>query len=189
MARSRTSASSVLAQFPGPVTLRPSKTKLLVPHLLGAVGILPGVKFFVDSAHGGGSILLAYTSLAMVCLAVVLGLVYFRPSNRITLRLDGFEVIRGRDRRMFRWRDVGNFRVEGVTVCFDNAFADENASPRLRFGNLFALGYDTWLPPYFGLSEADMAFLMKAWRLNALGRSHPALSGSRFDAGRVAANR
>lgn len=116
MAGSHISAGSVLAQFPGPVTVRAPKAELL----------------------------------------------HYRRSNRITLTADGFDIVRGGNRTSFRWRDVAGFRVEGSTVRFDTD--DDEAA----------------LPPYFELGVDDMAFVMNAWRYNALGQSHPAVMASRY---------
>jgi hypothetical protein len=165
-------AARILAQFPGPVTLSPSKIKatlvllLAIPLIaLGVVGIrsaaLPNDWFFllisilIVAAFGLGSIVYL-ASLAT-------------GAGRMVLDAEGFGFPSAwRTRKRLSWKTTSGFAaiIIGKNPCV--SYIDDNRGPGLfRSANRF-FGGDALLPDTYGLGAVNLARLMSAWREHAL---------------------
>jgi hypothetical protein len=167
-------AAATLAQFPGPVTLRPSKLKwsvliianasygiacmVLSPWLYLQTGITIGVVsgFFVGILGTLGATIAAFSLI----------------TKRMWAKLDadGFETRNlwgGRKHR--RWRDTDEFTERWVSAMPYTVYNDITPSSgwwdRL---NRAYIGGKSLLPDTYGLGAKNLAYLMMAWRQRAL---------------------
>lgn len=165
---------TLLARFPGPVTLHPSKLMLLV-GLLMCAGFTAFSVFLLRQAieawtsevlwAGGSLLLFAAATIRLVVMLLLPG------AAGLTLNADGFTVSGILERTRWRWRDVSGFRVEDPdepgwyrTVVFDGPVNDAwwRRRPLKRRG----------LPANYTVSVDDLAWLMAQWRERALAQPH-----------------
>jgi hypothetical protein len=158
--------AEILARFPGPVTLAPSRLKWVL-ILLGCAGFV---------AIG---ILLMPKSEAMTWFAIVffgvgtaVALVMLMPGAG-GMKLDGaaFEFTSLFRSHSVPWRDATGFmagtipRAGKMMVFFDDARARGKALGQL---NVSMTGRNAAVPDTYGLSADDLASLMAQWRERAL---------------------
>ena len=171
MARSPKAATAdILAKFPGPVTLYPSKLHLAHLFLISIIFFVLGIWSlqFGENSHFDRAISIA--GMIMGGLGVPMFALAFLPKAAF-LRLDGagFEYADCFYRRQFAWSNVGDFRVwvgqRGVRwVSF-------NMPWRSHFLPQF-------LPDSYGFTVDETAALMASWRNLAIP-----LSGKQVDIG------
>lgn len=173
-------ADSILARYPGPVTLTPSRLKmfaLFAASLAIAAGLLwlllsvrpDDMEEFEKLALWGGAV------FAALC-AAVFGALTLPGAASLTLAADGFELCNLYRRTRMPWPDTRAFRVKEFTdadgdtdrqVVFEVLGA--GSGPERRG----AKWYDGMLPDNYRLAKDDLARLMNAWRERALAQQGP----------------
>jgi hypothetical protein len=156
-------AATILATFPGPVRLAPSRLKWGVIFVIGLVFSLAGVAMLTDEGAAGWSAIAVSTAIALLAAAML----WLPRAGGLVLDRDGFEVLSLGTRQRTRWEDADNFRSGwqtgrslGRTVLYDDA--------RLKG---FLPGR---LPETYGMGAHDLALLLTAWRERAPGGGAPA---------------
>ncbi len=156
----------ILQQFPGPVTLHPSRIKFLI-LLAGSLGFSVGGYYMVRDGASGGWFVLGFFGLCTL-ISVMLTL---PGASGLTLDRDGFRVSSMYRRAHTRWRDAGGFITSGlppsgyVMVVYDDATI---RSGKLAAANIKLTGRNSGLPNTYGLEADELAELMVAWRERAM---------------------
>jgi hypothetical protein len=168
MSFSRTDLAAVLARFPGPVTLYPSRKKWLLVLAGGSVFAVGGALMIRDGDLRGWFVLIFFAAVALVAAAVLLP-----GAGALTLDRDGFEITNLFRHHRIRWQDASGFTAVRIPparqlfVVFDQA----SASGRLVANvNVAIVGHSASLPDTYGQSAEKLAELMAAWRASALAR-------------------
>jgi hypothetical protein len=160
---------TILARFPGPVTLYPSRLKVL-GGVVACLGLTVfSVHLLLDAIEANSSEVIWASASILVCGALTArGLLLLRPGTMgLTLDATGFEVGGILRRVRSSWRDAGNFRV---------AVGDDAAQLRLVRFEVLKDGATPQgrakvtraLPGNYPLRDDDLAWLMEQWRLRAL---------------------
>ena len=155
-------ASVILAQFPGPVAIRPSKWKMLAflspVFLLAAAGIwilwpfrLQLREWLVIGGFAGGPLLL-FVTLAAISLV--------KDVPRITLDPEGFLHTALLGSGWERWRDVSCFKSTAGFIAFVDSSQPKSFWSRINRFHFF--------PSLYQLKSKDVSRLMTAWRERAL---------------------
>jgi hypothetical protein len=164
--RSQDKPDDLLARFPGPVTLRPSRTKWLL-ILLGSIAFTATGAWMVADGKTMGWFALVFFGLCAIpaCAALLPG------AGGLKLDRDGIEVTNMFRRHSYRWQDVTGFEAVGVPpsgtrmVVFDFAGAAGKTIAKLNVG---LVGRNAALPDTYGLSADVLAGLMARWRERAV---------------------
>jgi hypothetical protein len=174
--------TTLLAQFPGPVTLAASKWKWWGLLVVGALFTGDGI---AENIHSGSTGILDWFGVIFFGMLTAGGAVgVFLGHFEMTLDRDGFTCRVARRSERWRWDDVGDFAVveyvagaRGASlrkrVGFNDKRPDKGMSQRLGEGISDALtGRDCFLPdPYgsssFGLPMEDLTRLMSQWQERA----------------------
>lgn len=159
--------NAILARFPGPVTLTPSRWLLWFAPPLMAGGTAFSVYLLINAIEAGSSEII-WAGLAVIVFGffTIRVLIRLLPGHAsLVLDASGFTVHNAYERHAFLWRSVSNFRVE---VPADNRLPD-----RVIFdvaGKKPLRGSDGGgsLPEGYRLQLADLATLLNAWRERAL---------------------
>ena len=164
-------AHDILARFPGPVTLVPSRRKWLLV-LLACAGFTAIAVWMVASGN-----LMGWFVLAFFGPGAVLAFVALLPgASALKLDQTGFETTNLFRRQSFRWQDASGFEAARVPpsahnlVVFDHANAAARTIGKLNVG---LVGRNAGLPDTYGLSASALAFLMIRWRAQALATARP----------------
>ena len=163
--------SEILARFPGPVTLYPSRRKwllLMAGCLLFAVG-------GIGEAHNGNA--MDWLGVAFFGLgAIVPGLMLLHGAASIRLDSDGFEMTNLFRHARFRWQDASGFEAQfppvlrafaipppswNKFVAFDNAKMRNSTSTRVI---ALLMKHNAQLGDTYGFSADELAKLMTQWR-------------------------
>jgi hypothetical protein len=175
--------AKLLAQFPGPLVLRPSKSKwfvLLVATALLTIGLI-GQSVSSSTPNISDWIGVAFLSLCTLGFAYMILLANFE----MILGENGFSWRGGRLSEQWQWTEVADFAVveyaAGVPgsslrkrIGFNDSRHDQTMSQRLGAGISEAMtGRDRFLPdPYgsssFGLPMEELARLMSQWQERAM---------------------
>jgi hypothetical protein len=166
---SSTKAEEILARFPGPVELRPSRVKWLVMLALFA-GFVAGGFLGLQSDLWPP---IAWLLIVFFGAGVVIALVNLVPgSGSLILAGDGFTV-RALFRRpcTIRWSDTSRFErgrgdLSGF-VLYDDVTAGR-VHPRLTALSLGMSGHTSALPDTYGLRPAFLSAVMRRWRERAM---------------------
>jgi hypothetical protein len=161
--RSDREARSLLAQFPGPVTisLHPER------HLFMALLNLALAGGMAIAAHGSGP----YKQLFGICVAAFflfgafLAVWVMARGSSLTLTDRAFETEAGETPKSREWTEVGSFRAIGSKVrrvSFNRA-----GTPGIEGSILFRWDLET-LPDNYGLGADSLAWLMNEWRAKAM---------------------
>jgi hypothetical protein len=177
-------AAKILAQYPGPVTLYPSKLKwvslfvvMTLTAALGAWSLLPD-KFeppigFNSHTLQGTFLFVVGSFGALISLAAL-----FTSYMKLSLDAAGLEFQSLWIRRRCLWRDTDEFtstlmpRSAGMVYFVD--FKDAARSPGFCDTAARALGLasgNTRLPDNYGLQVDDLVRLLTAWRERTLAQS------------------
>jgi hypothetical protein len=169
-------AAQLLARYPGPVTLYPSRRKWLLV-LAGGLAFTVGGIMMVRSGDVTGWFVIAFFGLgSIIALAAMLP-----GAGSLTFDRDGFAaktLFRG---HRARWADATGFIAVGIPpsmqrmVCYDDASVTSSA---LASANVAITGRNAALNDTFGLSADDLAQLMIGWRERALARSYQLTPGA-----------
>lgn len=156
-------AETLLARFPGPVTIYPGRFKLLI-----ALAIFAGLTVFsvylLQQAIEAWSSDVIRASLALLVCGGITGsvvILLLPGAMRLTLDADGLEMVKYFRRDRFSWRSVGGFRVEE---------ADADTKWKIvKFDDLRRGGKITRaLPINYPLPVDELARLLAQWRERAL---------------------
>ena len=182
---SGTTHNEILARFPGPVTLYPSRRKWLLV-LMGCLlfaGI--GVAHNDDASDWFG---VAFFGLG----AIVSGLMLLHGAASLTLNADGFEMTNLFRRTRFLWQAAAGFEAQFPPVlrasaipppswkkfvAFDNAKMQNSTWTRV---SALMMKHNAQLGDTYGFGADDLAGLMTQWRdlAAAAGRSAKRAPGS-----------
>jgi len=164
---SQDKANDILARFPGPVTLRPSRLKWFLVLLICAAFTAGGIAMVADGATGGWFVLVFFG------LGVPLSIAAMLPgAGGLTLDRNGFEITNLFRRQSYVWPDVSGFEAARIPpagnnmVVFDHAGAVGRTVAKL---NVSLVGRNAGLPDTYGLSADVLADLMDRWRDRAVG--------------------
>jgi hypothetical protein len=176
---------TLLAQFPGPLVLRPSKGKWLLFLAVAALFTIGGLGQAITSGSAG---ILDWIGVAFFGLCTA-GFIYmtFFAGFEMTLDAEGFGWRSGRLSERWRWIDADDFAVveyaagtTGATfrkrVGFNDKRPSKTASQTAgEFLTGAMTGRDCAVPDAyggstFGLPMEDLARLMTRWRERALAR-------------------
>ena len=161
----------ILARFPGPVTLTPSRWLLWFAPPLMAGGTVFSVYLLIKAIEAGSSEII-YAGLAVIVFAffTIRVLIRLLPGHAsLTLDPSGFEVHNAYERSAWLWRNVSNFRVE---VPDDDRLPDRVIFDVAGKTPLRGSAGGGSLPEGYRLRLADLAALMNAWRERALALPH-----------------
>jgi len=156
-------AETLLARFPGPVTIQPNRLRFLIA-LPVSIGLTVFSVYLLRQAIEAWSSDVIRASLAIVVcggFAVAFVMLLLPGGMRLTLDADGFETVRFFRRVRVSWRNVAGVRVEEKEnevkwrqVFFDTTERGKKVSRALPLG--YALPVD------------DLAWLLAQWRERAL---------------------
>jgi hypothetical protein len=169
---------AILARFPGPVTLRPSRLKWFAV-LAVALGLVAFAVFVLGHTPTnlfaqiwGWSALVFAGGGALVVIAVLLP-----GSAGLTLSANGFAVTKFFRTVHMPWPVTDGFTVAEIRfgpfgqpqrlVAYEHA----NKAGAVADLNRRIMGRNAGLPDTYGLSHDDLAWLMTQWRERALARS------------------
>jgi hypothetical protein len=180
---SRTDLAAILARFPGPVTLYPSRKKWLTMLAGGVLFAILGALIIGGVIHDDrpwwftrtfGPATFGWLVLILSAAGALQSAIVMLP-GACALRLgrNGFEVTHFFRRRRTRWRDVTDFTAARIrpshlrVVVYNDARASTRLIARV---NVAISGRNADLRDTYGLSADELAELMAAWRASALAR-------------------
>jgi hypothetical protein len=175
----------MVTQFPGPITLVPSRKKWWT--LAGASASVASVSIFAIfysrfHLHGDTRVDAEFTlEWASFCTVVfgcgfIVSVLNLRTSASF-LRLDarGFTTASPfLGKRVFRWSDVSDFdalyykKYNYSTVIFKTAVPRRGLL--VKINTILARGRNDWLPDTYGLEASDLVWLMTTWQNTATRR-------------------
>jgi len=150
--------AAVLARFPGPVRLSPSRLRWILFLAGGLILVVIGGAFLRLDVE---------VSLYMLGFGGLLVLVAgAMRAGALLLDAEGFDVV-SLGRHRMRWTEAGNFRSgwqpgRGLTrtVVYDST-------------KIAGLCLTTYLPETYGLRDDDLALLLSRWHDRALAAAPP----------------
>ena len=158
---------TLLARFPGPLTVHPSRIKLLVALVLFAGLTVFSVHLLRDAIEAGSSDIVRASLALVVCgvLAVLSAIQFIPGASGLILDARGFERRRCYRRARWSWREVSGFRI-GETddlepILFDIAGTAHGAARRGA------------LPTNYRIPARDLVRLLTEWRTRALAQPQP----------------
>jgi hypothetical protein len=161
MQSSDSEADLILARFPGPVTLYPSRKKWLLLLLGGCLFTFGGFWMVSDAEPWGWFVLLFFAAGTIVSVVMLLP-----GASGVTLDVDGFLVTSLYRRHRSRWRDVTGFVPVSIPYSRQKlvAFDDATITGGIAKMSVDISGHNAALPDTYGLSVDDLAQLMTHWR-------------------------
>ena len=156
----------ILARFPGPVTLTPSRLKLWTAPPVFAGGTVLSVYLLLNAIEAWTSEVI-YAGLAVVVCAffTIWTLIRLLPGHAsLTLDPSGFQIRNAYTRSSWLWRNVRDFRVE---VPDDERLPDRVIFDVAGKKPLRGSAGGGSLPEGYRLKLDDLAALMNAWRERA----------------------
>lgn len=165
-------SEKILARFPGPVRLYPSRL-FIVGILLLSVGGVIVLGFYVSGnyrvhANGAYGTFMSWASIVVLATLAVALLIPLLFPKTICLILDahGFEIHRFVKSERVQWRDIRGFDTRKQWV--GRGTIEQVVFVTAKGGGA--------LPNNYGLGLQDLLHLMKAWREQA-AVAHSAASG------------
>jgi hypothetical protein len=169
-------AAAILAQFPGPVTLRPSTLKwlmLLVGNALFALGSAV-MSVWLYLQDGPTVLMLTFCALGLTFVMIGSAAMFSFATAGMWARLDveGFETrdVWGCTKRR-NWSDTDGFAV--LPINFSSLVVYSDTKPADGWWDALNrpfIGGKSFLPDTCGLRARDFAELMTAWRQRALAQ-------------------
>ena len=155
-------AADILARFPGPVALVPSRFKWVL-ILLGCAGFVAiGVLLMPKNEA------MTWCAIVFFGVGVAVALVMLMPgAGGLTLRREGFEIVSLFRRNVILWTDATDFVADTIpmtvkkTVLFNLASAKSQMLGQLNVG---LTGRNGAIPDTYGMSADELAGLMTHWR-------------------------
>jgi len=162
MARSsKATTADILAKFPGPVTLYPSKLHLVHLFLVSTIFFVSGILFLRSGGNSGFERAVLIGCVIMGGLGAPISALAFLPRAAF-LRLDkaGFEYANCFYRRHYAWRDVKDFHV------WVGPYGVRNVGFRAPWwrGHFFT----GILPDPYGFTVDETTALMDSWQKLAI---------------------
>ena len=158
----------VLARFPGPVTLYPSRKKWFLLLLVCAGFTAGGVWMASEDAAGGWFVTAVFGIFSLTAVITMLP-----GAGALKLDRDGFELVAMYRSSVVRWQDASAFTVARIPtsdhhlVVFDNAAMTPG---KLAKVNVCLVGRNSSLPDTYGLSAVGLTMLMARWRERATAK-------------------
>jgi hypothetical protein len=157
-------ADDILARFPGPVTLSPSRRKWALILLISAGFTAIGV-WMVASGNTTGWFPLAFFGLCAVAAVIAM----LPGAGGLKLDRDGFAITNLFRSHSYRWQETSGFAVARVSgnkmVVFDDVNAAGHAIASMNVG---LVGRNAALPDTYGLGADTLAELLTFWRARAV---------------------
>jgi hypothetical protein len=164
---STTKRGDIIARFPGPVTLYPSRLKwglILTGFMLFT---FVGCAMVINGDKGGWFVVYFCSA------GTLIGIIPLLPGGGgLTLDQYGFETVNMFRRTRTRWRDASGFETmvqaaaPGSQVVYDDASRNQDFDPAAN--PLWVAGHNAALPDTYGLRAKDLAWVMESWRTRAL---------------------
>jgi hypothetical protein len=161
-----TDVAEILSRFPGPVTLRPARTKWLLVFAIGILFAAGGMWMIEDDRLMGWYVLVFFGLTALVAAVAMLP-----GAGVLALDREGFEVTSLFRRHRIRWRDTTDFAAVRIPPARQSmvAYNDlKQSGSRLAKMNVAIVGRTAAIPDTYGLSADALAQLMAQWRERAL---------------------
>jgi hypothetical protein len=168
------SPDGVLQRFPGPVTLRTPRAKLIF-FLIGTS--LFGFALAGVALHSDLDVLakaMMWLGTVGCAAAVPAFLLAILRGSTLRLDADGMQMYQGLKSSTHLWTEVGAFSVVDVgipMVVFDDATMNDDSS-LVQF-NRSMVGRGGGLPDSYGMPAGHLAWLLNEWRARALASSPP----------------
>jgi hypothetical protein len=162
---------AILARFPGPVTLYPSRRKWAIIFVVGGLAAAGGV-WMVETEHPWGWFVLIFFLIG----TITAGAALLPGAGRLTLESGGFEIKNLYRRRRIRWQDVTGFEAAVIPpsarkfVLYDELKAKDRVISKF---NTAIAGRNAALPDTYGFSADDLADLITRWRERAIVAAEP----------------
>ena len=154
-----TDVAEILSRFPGPVTLRPSRTRWLLVLAIGLLFAVGGVWMIQDGKWIFGLV------------ALIAAVAMLPGAGGLILDREGFDVTSLFRRYRIRWQDTADFAAVSIPPAHQKmvGYNDlKRSSSRLAKMNVAIVGRDAAIPDTYGLSADALAQLMAQWRARAL---------------------
>jgi hypothetical protein len=166
----------ILARFPGPVTLRVSRLKMLA-LFAGSLAFVAGGVFLIVFVKGDPEALLAgIASILFFGACAVIGAVMLLPgAGSLTLDAEGFEVCSLFRRHRIAWPQASRFTVATLALPGKNdkrmvGYDVDGLKGVAAEFSRDAIGRNAALPDTYRLSFEELARLMTGWRQRALAQ-------------------
>jgi hypothetical protein len=158
--------SAILARFPGPVALAPSRVKWVLVMLAGAAFTVSGL--FLSPKDETTT----WFGVAFFGLVAAVGLVMLLPgAGGLTLRRESFEVTSLFRRHTVSWADTDDFMAGRIPPSMSKMVLYNHAGAKnMMLGkfNTSVAGRNGALADTYGLDADVLANLMTHWRARAL---------------------
>jgi hypothetical protein len=178
-------AMDLIANFPGPVTLTPSRVKwslMLLASGLMVTGSVWVTWLSLSSSNPDASIALTFGIVGTVFFGVggIVGILALQPGAcSLNLNEAGFEVTNLYWTRAFFWEQVSDFATFSGRATQWVVF--RSVKPYLGFwekiGADFAGGRNGGLPDTYGFSAAELAHILSTWQRLAANAAGSGASG------------
>ncbi len=159
----------LLLQFPGPLTLYPSRSKYILFFAASLCFVALGLSVLVKVDNSATSWFCLWFFAAC---AVVFGIYLLPGSVSLTLDADGFQIRHFYFVRTALWQNVTNLDVYCVPFSPTKlvVYIDTQLNG-WRHGRwvITSMGFNAILPDTYGMSADDLAALMAQWRARVLG--------------------
>jgi hypothetical protein len=158
---------AMLMQFPGPITLYPSRRKWALILVSCGLFTVSGIWMVERETPMGWPVLVFFLLGAIVAATALLP-----GAGGLTLDSRGFEIKNLFRRDRLSWQGVTDFEVGVIppagiksSVIFDYIDAKDRAISKLATA---IAGRNGALPDTYGFSADDLAYLMMRWRERAM---------------------
>jgi hypothetical protein len=155
----------ILARFPGPVTLYPSRKKWLLILLISAMFTAGGFWMVAERAPKGWYVLIFFAACLIVAVVMLLP-----GAGDLVLDRDGFQITSLFRSHRVRWQNAKGF--EPISIPYSNqrmvGFDDAAAGRTLAALNTAIAGHNAALPDTYGFSVDELAQLMARWQERAV---------------------
>jgi hypothetical protein len=161
-----TDAGAILAAFPGPVTLYPSRKKWLVLLAASIAFTAAGIGMIREHVSMGWPVALFFGAGILVSLVVLLP-----GASGLKLDRNGFEITSMFRRTFVAWPAATGFEARTIPpssqmmVVFDDAAARGRTMAKLSTS---LVGRNGGLPDTYGFRPEELAALMTQWRERAV---------------------
>ncbi len=167
---------AILARFPGPVTLRVSRLKMLTLFAGSLAFVVCGLFLIVFVKGGPEALVAGIASVVFFGACAVIGAVMLLPgAGSLTLDARGFEVCSLFRRHRIAWPQASRFTVATLALPGNNdrRMVGYDVDRLKGFGAEFSrdtIGRNAALPDTYRLSLEELARLMTEWRQRALAQ-------------------
>jgi hypothetical protein len=154
--------NSVLASYPGPVTLAVSRKKWLLLVAIDCIFIIGGIRLIRAGDPSGWP-----TVIMFAIFGIISALMLLPGTAGLTLEADGFQTANVFGKQRWRWQDVSGFKATWMPwmVAFNDTNSHGGARAKL---STMLIGRDGALSDNYGLRTKDLAQIMTQWRERAI---------------------